>query len=173
MPYTELTNIPASLLRRFAPVRGPAANDAPRFNYWRGASCQGWDARAFDALVSSIETAPAGSTIGIGHYMHGAATETEPGLSALVRTRGTPSYFFNANWQGSDPDRRHVGWVTGAIDRPRPYASPTYINYLSWNEATDVASSYGANYGRLRQLKAKYDPSNVFQLNRNIRPSLG
>jgi hypothetical protein len=34
-----------------------------------------------------------------------------------------------------------------------------------------VSSAYGANYARLTDLKAKYDPNNLFRLNQNVQPS--
>jgi len=34
-----------------------------------------------------------------------------------------------------------------------------------------VREAYGANYERLRQLKKKYDPTNLFRQNSNIKPN--
>lgn len=34
-----------------------------------------------------------------------------------------------------------------------------------------VRATYGANYGRLAQVKAQYDPSNLFHVNQNIQPA--
>jgi hypothetical protein len=50
-------------------------------------------------------------------------------------------------------------------------AGGRYVNYLGDDEPGDpVAAAYGPNYGRLRQLKSKYDPKNFFRMNQNIRP---
>jgi FAD/FMN-containing dehydrogenase len=48
-----------------------------------------------------------------------------------------------------------------------------YINYLDGSDepGDPVAEAYGPNYARLRQLKTKYDPTNFFHMNPNIRPA--
>ena len=50
-------------------------------------------------------------------------------------------------------------------------ASGRYVNYLGDDETGDpIAAAYGPNYRRLQEIKAKYDPSNFFHINQNIRP---
>jgi berberine-like enzyme len=48
-----------------------------------------------------------------------------------------------------------------------------YVNYLDHDELGDpVAAAYGSNSRRLQELKAKYDPSNFFHMNQNIKPTV-
>src|SRR5262249_19844488 len=48
-----------------------------------------------------------------------------------------------------------------------------YLNFPGFGEEKEelVKAGYGANYERLRQLKAKYDPMNVFRMNLNVPPA--
>jgi FAD/FMN-containing dehydrogenase len=48
-----------------------------------------------------------------------------------------------------------------------------YVNMLDRDEGElRVQDAYGANYDRLVALKKKYDPTNFFRLNQNIRPEV-
>ncbi|HJQ63566.1 MAG TPA: BBE domain-containing protein, partial [Burkholderiales bacterium] len=46
-----------------------------------------------------------------------------------------------------------------------------YVNYLGGDEGIDgLKAAYGAKLERLAQIKAKYDPANLFRMNQNIAP---
>jgi FAD/FMN-containing dehydrogenase len=66
-------------------------------------------------------------------------------------------------------------WVRSFWEALRPYASGagSYVNFISDDEPDRVRASYGAaKYERLAQIKAKYDPDNIFHSNTNITPAL-
>ena len=44
------------------------------------------------------------------------------------------------------------------------------MNILNSDESDRIAEAYGPNYGRLAEVKARYDPQNVFRVNHNIAP---
>lgn len=46
-----------------------------------------------------------------------------------------------------------------------------YVNDLGDDEADRVGAAFGANYGRLAAIKAKYDPGNFFRANQNVAPA--
>ena len=53
-----------------------------------------------------------------------------------------------------------------------PYATGgVYVNFMTEEETDRVQSAYGDGYSRLAKLKAKYDPTNFFRLNQNIKPA--
>ena len=55
----------------------------------------------------------------------------------------------------------------------RPFASEAaYVNYLDADEPERIKAVYGARYERLVALKNKYDPTNLFRLNQNIKPTV-
>lgn len=77
-----------------------------------------------------------------------------------------------SQWTDLRDNDRNIAWCREVYARLEPYLGRArYVNYLDHDEAGDPAAvAYGANYARLRELKAKYDPENVFHVNVNIRP---
>ena len=64
-------------------------------------------------------------------------------------------------------------WARAFLDALRPYSAGVYVNFLDSDDDTSrVRQAYGDDtYRRLAEVKAKYDPENVFHNNMNIQPS--
>ncbi len=63
-------------------------------------------------------------------------------------------------------------WVRSAWEALKPFSTGgNYINFQTEDEDDErTVESYRNNYERLETIKATYDPSNLFRMNRNIRP---
>ncbi len=74
------------------------------------------------------------------------------------------------------PDERNANayrqWVRDAWQQLRGYSTgATYINFQTADEDDSrIHAAYGTNLPRLQEVKRKYDPRNLFRINRNIRP---
>ena len=76
-------------------------------------------------------------------------------------------------WPGDSPAGEvNRDWVRSAWQALKAYSTGgNYVNFQTADESDErTAESYRDNYKRLETIKAKYDPSNLFQVNRNIRP---
>jgi len=77
---------------------------------------------------------------------------------------------------GVDPDpasnERMIQWARDYWMALHPYsAGGGYINMMMDEGADNVKAAYRDNYARLAQVKAIYDPGNLFHVNQNITPS--
>jgi FAD/FMN-containing dehydrogenase len=109
-----------------------------------------------------------------GWAVGGAVTRVDPDATAVGSREREIGFEINvtAAWPARDPDgERHIAWVRDGWDLLRPHASGVYANFLSDEGASGVETAYGDRLDRLRALKDRYDPTNVFRLNANIEPS--
>ncbi|MEA2529996.1 MAG: hypothetical protein QOG89_1640 [Thermomicrobiales bacterium] len=64
-----------------------------------------------------------------------------------------------------------IAWTKAYWEALHPYsAGGAYVNMMMEEGADRVKASYGTNYTRLAQIKATYDPTNLFRVNQNIKP---
>src|SRR4051794_28041913 len=74
-----------------------------------------------------------------------------------------------ATWDDSADSEREIDWVRRTYAAIQPHATGgAYVNFMDADEL--ATTGYGATLARLQQVKAKYDPDNVFRLNQNIEP---
>jgi FAD/FMN-containing dehydrogenase len=95
-------------------------------------------------------------------------------------TRDTAFSFRDANFAevivGVDPDPinndKMIGWARDYWNALHPHsAGGAYVNMLMDETEETIKAAYRDNYPRLAEVKARYDPTNLFRVNQNIRPS--
>jgi hypothetical protein len=102
--------------------------------------------------------------------MHGQICRVPNGATPLTRTSGQFTYFLDATWRNPAQAEAAMAWVDESWSAIQLFSSTSYVNYLSSNSEDSVQAAYRGSYQRLVALKRKYDPTNVFHLNRNVRP---
>jgi hypothetical protein len=66
----------------------------------------------------------------------------------------------------------HIAWVREYWEALRPHsAGGAYVNFLMDEGDERVQATYRGNFGRLQEVKRRYDPHNVFRINQNIPPA--
>ena len=78
-----------------------------------------------------------------------------------------------AIWDDPAEDAANIGWARNMWAAMKPFSmGAVYANNLGEEGEARVREAYGANYERLVALKDKYDPTNAFRLNQNIKPTV-
>jgi FAD/FMN-containing dehydrogenase len=104
------------------------------------------------------------------------------GAAHRVGNSDTPWAYRDANWAhvivGVDPDPtnndRLIAWAREYWDAVHPYsAGGAYINFIMEEGEDRIKATYRHNYDRLAKIKSKYDPTNFFRVNQNIKPRKG
>ena len=78
-----------------------------------------------------------------------------------------------AIWDDPADDAANIRWARDFWAAMRPFSTgAVYVNNLGDEGEDRVRAAYGPNYQKLVALKNKYDPTNLFRLNQNIRPTV-
>ena len=102
------------------------------------------------------------------------------GAAHSVGKNDTPWNYRDAIWAqnivGVDPDpnnnERIISWAKDYWDALHPYsAGGAYVNFMMEEGEDRIKATYGDNYERLVKIKNKYDPTNFFRVNQNIKPT--
>jgi FAD/FMN-containing dehydrogenase len=103
----------------------------------------------------------------------GAANDLAPDDGAVGNRDARYITGFAGAWPADSGPEANIGWVREAWQTIRPFSTGgNYVNFqLAEDDTARTAAAYGKNFERLRRVKARYDPHNVFRVNRNIPPA--
>jgi FAD/FMN-containing dehydrogenase len=141
-------------------------------NYWKASFVGELSDDCIGAIVDAYGTCPSPMSQIVIEHFHGAASRVPVADTACALRITGFNVVIISQWMDPRDNDRCTAWCRDLYSALGPYLATTrYVNYLDTDEAGDpTAVAYGANYNRLRDLKAKFDPDNVFHVNVNIRP---
>jgi FAD/FMN-containing dehydrogenase len=108
-------------------------------------------------------------------HLGGALNERSDDDGAVGNRDAQYACGVNGRWEHDDPNAdAFQRWVREGSARVRRFTlGRTYVNFQSADEGDErTRASYGKNYERLALIKATYDPTNLFRVNRNIAPQM-
>ncbi|WP_432189270.1 FAD-binding oxidoreductase [Streptomyces sp. Tue6028] len=173
-----LDALPEPLLHGPAPMPHPALQSAfdgvyPPGDqwYWRAGFIDALPAEAIDLHAKFGAEMPTWKSTMHMYPIDGAVHDHAPTDTAWsYRSSG-----WSAVYAGVDPDPANADlvrqWSVDYSDALQPHsAGGGYVNMMMDEGQDRVRASYRDNYARLAQVKAAYDPGNLFRLNQNIQP---
>ena len=142
-------------------------------NYWRSGYLQELTDEAIDTIYAAVPGIPHPMGQLHIHQMGGAMRRVPQGATAFG-SRDVPFLMnYIALWLDESEDQKNVAWCKDASDAMARFGTGhRYVNFLADEGEAGVESAYEAEtLTRLQGLKAKYDPTNFFHFNQNIKPT--
>jgi FAD/FMN-containing dehydrogenase len=162
-----------------APMSYPAMNtilDARyadgALNYWLSSFTRGLPDELIDLAVERFAAAPSPMSATLFEHFHGAVTRVGVAETAVPHREEGWNLLLPSVWTDRADTEANIAWTRETFAAMRPHlATGRWLNYLGDDQGEDaIRAAYGRNYDRLRDVKRRYDPDNVFHLNHNIAP---
>jgi FAD/FMN-containing dehydrogenase len=143
-------------------------------NYWKSNFLAALKDAAIDTMIERFAAAPSPMSGLLLEHFHGAATRVGPTETAFPHRAVGYNFLAVGEWLDASATAANVAWTREAYGAMAPhFTAGRYVNYLNADEVAEdgaVSAAFGSNWKRLREVKRKYDPDNVFHLNQNIKP---
>jgi hypothetical protein len=145
--------------------------------YWKGTSFTDMSDEVIDAVADHAYAASSPRSYAAIFHMGGAVARVPHDATAYAGRDVGHNMSIDAVWLPDESGQyadAETTWARGFLEALRPHAAGVYVNFLdSDDDASRVREAYGDDtYRRLAEVKAKYDPENVFHNNKNIQPSM-
>jgi hypothetical protein len=150
----------------------PAGNQ----NYWKSTFLRELSDEAIDVIANCAGQATSPLTAIVLEYYGGAASRVGDMETAFAQRHSQYDLGILGQWTNPAESDRHVQWVRDTFNAIEPFSSGNYLyNFLGIPDddgGDQVRAAFGPNYDRLVELKNKYDPTNFFRMNQNIKPTV-
>ena len=162
MPYSALQ----SLAENF--------NPAGMRNYWKSNYLKDLSDDVIGVMIEHYATVPHPLAHVVIENLGGSVSRVGEDETAVDYREALYNFLNVGMWSDPAEDEKNIRWVRELWGAIQPFASGVYVNYEADKEVEQVKAAYSPKkYERLVDLKNKYDPTNLFRLNQNIKPTVG
>lgn len=141
-------------------------------NYWKSHNFTEISDGLIDAVVEAAGKVPSPHCEVFIAALGGATARVAPDAMAYSHRDATYVMNVHGRWETAGEDAAGMAWARSAFDAAAPFATGgVYVNFMPADEEDRVPAAYGINQARLAEIKKKYDPTNFFSLNQNIKPA--
>jgi FAD/FMN-containing dehydrogenase len=149
-----------------------AAFPAGRQGYWKSSFLGELSDDSIEIMVARFATVPSPQSAVLIEHLGGAVNRVGTDETAFNDRDAPYSFLILSTWPGPAESEQNIQWTDEFWQAMQSFSSGgVYVNYLGEEGANRVKAAYGRNYERLVALKNKYDPTNIFRCNQNIRPT--
>jgi hypothetical protein len=138
--------------------------------YWKTHLLKELPDAAIDKLIERYSAVPNSKSMIVFQQFGGAVRDIGAEETAFHNRDAEFDFIPAAVWDDQTEAQVLIDWVRGTWAEMKPFSSGVYLNSLG-GEDDRLSEAVGANEVRLRQIKARYDPTNFFRLNANIKPA--
>jgi FAD/FMN-containing dehydrogenase len=147
-----------------------------RHYYWKATDLTGMSDEVIDIVAEHAYGATSPRSYAAIFHMGGAVARAPRDATAYPSRDAEHNIIIDAGWlpdQDNTVRASETAWAREFLAALQPHRAGVYVNFLDSDDDTSrVREAYGDDiYRRLAEVKAKYDPENVFHNNKNIQPS--
>jgi len=141
-----------------------------RRNYWKSTFLRDLSDATIDRIVEHGNRMRSPLSAVVLEYYSSASGRTGTVETAFAQRQAQFDLLMIAQWDDAAEDAGHIAWAREMFDAMQTDSSGGYLlNFLGEEGQDAVRAAFGANYPRLVEVKRRYDPTNFFSLNQNIR----
>jgi FAD/FMN-containing dehydrogenase len=166
---SEIRPVPYCALQTASDAGFPAG----RQHYWKSAWLTDLGDEVIEIMLEYLATMPS-SASGVGlQQLHGEAARVAPDATAFPHRGGTRyDCLILSQWDDPAESEENIRWTREFFAALEPFLdSGVYVNDLGEEGEDRIRAAYGVNYQRLAELKQIYDPTNLFRVNQNVKPT--
>ncbi|PCR90362.1 FAD-binding oxidoreductase [Natrinema ejinorense] len=140
-------------------------------NYWKSHNFSELSDEAIDTAVEHAADLPSPLSEIFFGQLGGAMARVPTDATAYPHRDAEYAMNVHTRWEDPAMDEECIAWSRAFFDAMAPYATGgVYVNFISEDEGEETLA-YGANHDRLAEIKAEYDPENLFRMNQNVEPA--